>query len=204
MGSEISNFLSGGQQKGYQDIVDAFGKAMDYSKQSQQQGQQTLDPYEKAGQGAIDPYQKFVNGLPDQMNGKWMDNYKQSDYAKYLTSTGLNSMNNAAAATGTLGSGVNQQQNASLASSIAGQDMQNYFNNMMAQNNQYMGGQQDLMHTGANTAVAGAGINQQYASDIAKMMQGQGEAQGGADRAGTKGVKDTIQGLMHGASSGGW
>lgn len=192
----LSNWLSGGQQGAYQDMADAYQKAMGTMNQYQQQGQQQLQPYENAGASAIPQFQNFVNGLPSQMNGNWMNTYQQSPYAKYLTTTGLNSMNNAAAATGALGSGANQQENAQLSSDIAGKDMQNFFNNMQAQNQQYLGGVGDLMHQGAATSISGAGINQGYANALAELLANQGKAQGASDMAENQGEHKGIGSLI--------
>lgn len=193
---DITNILSGGQQAGYNDIANAYAKAQQMMQQYYNQGQGMLNPWQQAGQGAIGQYQNFLNQLPNQMNGDWMKSYQESPYAKYLTDTGLTSMNNAAAATGRLGSGANQQENAQLANQIAGQDMQNYFNNMMRQNQQYMGGLNTLMGYGAGAAGQGANLGMGFANALAQLMEGQGTAQGNASAAGTSGKNSAISGLI--------
>lgn len=173
---ELSNLLSGGTQNAYSDEAQAYGNIPGQLQPYYQQGQAQLQPYQQAGQAALNPYQNVLNQIQGQTNGQWMNQYQQSPYAKYLTNTGLNSMNNAAAATGTLGSGANQQQNAQLSSQIAGQDMQNYFNNMQSQNQMQLGGWGDLIHGGQQAAGQSANMYGQLGNNIASILAGQASA----------------------------
>lgn len=195
---DLSNFFSGGQQGAYNSLAQGLGNLPSTLNQYNQQGQAYLNPYYQYGTQSLPQYNNFLNTMQQQMNGNWMQNYQQSPYAKYLTNTGLNSMNNAAAATGTLGSGANQQQNAQLASQIAGQDMQNYFNNMQSQNQMYMGGLGNLMNMGYGSGMGMAGMNMGYGEDIASILAQQAQANANSQSAGGQGKDSAIGGLIGG------
>jgi hypothetical protein len=148
-----------------------------------------LSPYMQAGNGAIGTYQNALNQMQDPT--KFMNNimgqYQQSPWAKFQTQQGINAANNAGSASGMLGSGAEQKELADYAQNISSRDMQQYFNNAMGINNQYLGGYGHLMDNGlnANSIYGGflgnlmnsqAGVGKSLAS--AQSYQGQNENAG--------------------------
>lgn len=196
MGSQIENMFSGGQSQGYGDIQKYLQQGTQQMQGDYNQGQAYLNPYNQAGQSAIPDIQKFLGGIPGQMNGNWMQGYNESPYAKYMTNKSLNAMNNAAAATGQLGTAPNQQSNADTANSIASQDAQNYFNNNMAQSNQYLGGLGDLARGGLSAAQSQGQLSAEEAKAIADMYGQMGAAKGNEDMAKQGGKNSGIGNLL--------
>lgn len=66
--------------------------------------------------------------------GSWMSNYQLSPMAKYQMDQAMNVGNNAAAASGAVGSTGAIRNNMQMGQNIASQDMQNYYNDMMGLN----------------------------------------------------------------------
>lgn len=196
MGGSITNAFSGGQQQGYNTIAGGYGNAINELNGMYNQAYGGLDPYNKAGQNAIGNYSNFANGLQSEMNGNWMKGYQENPYAQYLTNKELGAANNAAAAGGILGTGPNQQENMQIANNVTDQDMQTYFNNMQAQNQQYLGSQGTLMGNGLNAALGQGQLASGFGGDISKAMVGQSAAEGNSDVAGTQGKNSAIGSVL--------
>ena len=187
MGDGVENFLSGGQSGAYANESQDFKNIIPELQQYTQQGQSFLNPYNQAGQSVLPQYQSFLNNLQNMNNGNWVQNYTQSPYAKLMTNNALNSMNNAAAASGALGSGANQQENGQVANQIASSDMQNFYNDQMGINQQIMGGFNSLLGTGANAAGQQAGLSGQLGANIAAMLEEASKANAQGQMAGQSG-----------------
>lgn len=206
MGDSLQNFLSGGQSGAYSGEANSFNNIIPMLQQYAQQGQNALSPFQSAGANAIPGYQNLINNIQGMSNGNWVQNYTQSPYAKMLTSNTLNSMNNAAAATGTLGSGANQTQNGQVANQIASSDMQNFYNDQMGLNQQALQGYGNLMGAGEQAGQGMANMSGQLGANIAAMLQeaakanaqGQMSGQSGKD----SGLMSALAGMVGGGGSG--
>lgn len=196
MGDSIGNLFSGGQSNMYGDIAQGMQHAQDYMQKMYGNSQQQINPFVQGGQGAMGDIQKYLQGIPGQMNGNWLQNYQQSPYNKYLMDTGLTAANNAAAGAGVLGSGANQQENMQLANKIAGQGLQDWFGNNMALSNQYLQGQQGLYGGGLQGALGMGQLGADYGKSIADMMAAGSQAQGMQGMANTQGDKGAIGSLF--------
>lgn len=132
-----------------------------------------LSPYMQAGNGAIGNYQNALNKManPVDFMNSIMGQYQQSPWAKFQTQQGINAANNAASASGMLGSGAEQKELADYAQNISSRDMQQYLQNALGINNQYLGGYGHLMDNGLNA-------NSIYSNFINGLMNAQANVGG--------------------------
>ncbi len=203
MGDAAENFLSGGQSGAYTNEAQDFQNIIPQLQQYTQQGQNFLSPYNQAGQQGITGLQNTLGNISNMSNGNWVQNYTQSPYAKMLTSNTLNSINNAAAATGALGSGANQVQNGQVANQIASGDMQNFYQDQMGLNQQLLGGYGSLVNTGANAAGQQGQMSGQLGSNIAAILQNAAKANAAGSIAGQTGKDSGLESLIGGGMMGG-
>lgn len=203
MGDLITNFLSGGQSKAYGDIADSYGKAQDTMSAAGNKATQGLEPFTKAGQDAIPGYQDWLNKMQGQTNGNWMDNYKESPYAKYLVGQETTAANNAAAGGGILGTVPNMQDVAKITNDVTSGDMQNYFHNMQDQNQMIGSGYSTLMGNGLNSATASGGMQTDIAKAISGLITGQGMAKGNEDISSMSGITSFLKSILGSSFPGG-
>ncbi len=118
--------------------------------------QGTQQPYYNAGTGAIGDYQTWLQGQqnPSGFINNLMGQYQESPYAHYLQQQSMNAGQNAASASGLMGSTPFMQQMQQNASNISSQDMNQWLQNVLGINTQYGQGQQNLMTGGQNAANA--------------------------------------------------
>lgn len=197
MGSEMEGLFSGAGSS-YDDLKNYLQQGQGMAQNSQATGQAGLAPYNQAGTSAIGNIQSMLSQMQGQNNGQWAANYQESPYAKYLTDTETNAMNNAAAGGGVLGTGANQKAVGTLANNITGSDMQNYFNNMQNQNQMQLGGYENVMNTGANAANQSANLGLNYSQLISQLMNDQGQASANQGIANQQGKNSAINGMVSG------
>lgn len=143
-----------------------FGNSGDpYKKYNEwmQQAQQAQQPYLDAGTGAIGNYQQWLQGQqdPSKFINDQMGNYQESPWAKNMQQQSMNAGQNAASASGLMGSTPMMQSLQQNAGNIASQDQQAWLQNVLGINSQYGQGQQNLMNGGQNAANSLAGIYNQ-------------------------------------------
>jgi hypothetical protein len=148
-----------------------YDKAMQQYQQSLNHAQGLQQPYLNAGQGAIGNYQNWLQGQqdPTKFINNLMGGYQESPYAKYLQQQSMNAGQNAASASGLIGSTPLMQQLQQNSTNIASQDQNQWLQNVLGINTQYGQGQQNLMSGGQNAANSLMGI-------IGQMGQNMGEA----------------------------
>jgi len=131
-----------------------YDKAMEEYQKYMQMGQQTQQPYLNAGTGAIGDYQKWLQGQqdPSKFINDQMGQYQESPWAKNLQQQSMNAGQNAASASGLMGSTPLMQQLQQNAGNIASQDQNQWLQNVLGINTQYGQGQQNLMSGGQNAA----------------------------------------------------
>ncbi len=166
-----------------------YDKAMEQYQQWANKAQGVQQPYLNAGTGAIGDYQEWLKGQKDPtkfINGL-MGNYQESPYAHMLQQQAMNAANNAASASGMMGSSALMQQQMQNAGTIANEDMNQWLQNVLGINTQYGQGQQNLMTGGQNAANA---LTQLY-SDMGGKM---GEAAYGKESGKQNDLWNTIGG----------
>lgn len=131
-----------------------YDDAMKQYQEWAQKAQGTQQPYLDAGTGAIRDYQKWLQGQqdPSKFINDQMKNYQTSDYAQNLQQQSMNAGQNAASASGLMGSTPLMQQLQSNAGQIASADQNQWLQNVLGINSQYGQGQNNLMTGGQNAA----------------------------------------------------
>ena len=133
----------------------------------------------------------MANGSPGG-GGSWMDNYQMSPMARYHMAQGMNAGENAAAASGMIGSNANQRGLMNMANDISSQDQQQYYNDMIG----LMQGAQNSFNPAMQYGYGGAG---QLANDymgtgglIGNAYQNQGMARAYGDQSRASGIDNLL------------
>ena len=131
-----------------------YGKAMEEYGRYGGLSQGVQQPYQNAGVGALGEYQDWLKGQknPTEFINKLMGDYQESPYAHYLQQQSVRAGQNAASASGLSGSTPLMQQLQQNATNIAGQDQQQWLQNVLGINTQYGQGQHNLITGGQNSA----------------------------------------------------
>lgn len=160
--------LFGNSGKPYED-------AMKQYQQWAQQSQQTQQPYLNAGTGAIGDYQNWLQSQqdPSQFINDQMQNYQTSDYAKNLQQQAMNAGQNAASASGLMGSTPMMQQLQNNAGQIASADQNQWLQDVLGINTQYGEGQNNLMTGGQKSANSLTNMYNQMGQQMGNMAYGQ-------------------------------
>ena len=137
-----------------------FEDAMKQYKEWAAKAEGAQNPFLKAGQGAIGDYQKWLGGMKDPSDfiNHLMGGYQQSPWAKYMQNQSMNAGQNAASASGLMGSTPFAQQMQQNAGNISSGDMQNWLQQVLGINTRYGQGQQNLMQGGQGAANALTGM----------------------------------------------
>ncbi len=163
--SWLSNLFGGGGNK------NPANAAMPYLNQIPGQTQPYYQPYQDAGKGALSDLQKQYGDLindPGAMYAKMGEGYKQSPGYKFKLQQGLDASNNAMAMGGQLGTPQHQQLDSEVSQGIAGQDYNDYMQNIMGLYGQGLQGEQGL-----NTM--GYGANTDYGQMLAQLLGTKGQ-----------------------------
>lgn len=152
-----------------------YGQAMNQYRQWANKSEGTQQPYLQAGQGAIPEYQKWLQSQqnPSGFINNLMGQYKESPYAQYLQQQSMRAGQNAASASGLMGSTPLMQQMQQNAGNIASQDQNQWLQNVLGINTQYGQGQQNLMTGGQNAANALSNMYGQMGSNMGQAAYGQ-------------------------------
>ena len=131
-----------------------YDKAREEYEKYMQKGEGVQKPYQEAGVNALGKYQDWLNGQkdPTKFINDTMNGYQESPYAKYLQQQSMNAGTNAASASGLTGSTPFMQQLQQNATNIAGQDQNQWLQNVLGINTQYGQGQHNLVQGGQNSA----------------------------------------------------
>lgn len=162
----LNMFMKGGEAftSGMQGFLGGLtgnseGPYEDAMKQYQKYGQQGADaqqPYVAGGQRGMANFEHWLAGQrdPSSFINNLMSQYQTSPYAKFQMQQGQNAANNAASASGMMGSTPFMQASQDYAHGISQQDMNQYLQNVLGVNTQYGAGQNALMQGGQNAANA--------------------------------------------------
>lgn len=167
--SQVSSGLGGLLGGLFGDSGKPYDAAM---RQYQQYGQQATNeqqPYSQAGKQGLSDYQNWLNGQKDPSGfiNNLMGQYQESPYAKYLQQQSLNTGQNAASASGLMGSTPMMQQLQQNSNNIASQDQNQWLQNVLGINTQYGEGQNNLRQGG-----------QQAANSLSNLYNQQGQQMG--------------------------
>lgn len=133
---------------------DPYKEAMKQYQQWADKTQQVQQPYLNAGNQAIGDYQYWLQGQEDpaQFINNLMGQYQESPHARYLQNQSLNAGQNAASASGLMGSTPLMRELQQNSTNIASQDQNQWLQNLLGINTQYGQGQGNLINSGQNSA----------------------------------------------------
>jgi hypothetical protein len=151
-GSGLSSFfggLFGDSDKPYED-------AMDQYKEWAGKGEAVQQPYLDAGKRGMGNFEDWLNGQKDPSGfiNHLMSQYQTSPYAKFQMQQGQNAANNAASASGMMGSTPFMQASQDYAQNISSKDMNSWLEHVLGINTQYGAGENALMRGGQGAANA--------------------------------------------------
>lgn len=163
--------LFGDSSSPWQDAMDQYQKWAD-------KAQGSLQPYSDAGSGAIPQFQDWLKKQQDPSGfiNNLMGQYQESPYAKYMQQQSMRAGQNAASASGLMGSTPLTQQMQQNAANISSQDMQNWLGNALGINTQYGQGLNNMMGMGANSANALANMFGQFGRGMGDLSYNKGAA----------------------------
>jgi len=152
-----------------------YDKAMEQYQQWANKAQGTQQPYLDAGTGAIGDYQKWLQSQqdPSKFINDQMGNYQESPWAKNLQQQSMNAGQNAASASGLMGSTPLMQQLQNNAGTISSQDQNQWLQNVLGINTQYGQGQNNLMQGGQNSANSLTNMYNQMGQNMGQAAYGQ-------------------------------
>lgn len=188
-GSWVDTLFGGGQAAAGGAMYNELNQGLQGSQGLYNQGMGYLSPFMQREPGQ---YQSYLTALnqgqnPMDLYNKFAGSYQMSPEAQAQIQVGQKNANNAATASGMLGSGAAQTAAAGLAQSVRSQDFDKYMQNLFGLRNQYLGGLGGLQHEGfqagmqgSNLAEQQAALEQRYYENMANARAGQeeGEAKG--------------------------
>src|SRR5947207_1808541 len=172
--SWIDELFGGGREQAGKDMYNQY-------QQGWGDTQGMMNPYVQRGNTA---YQAYIDALnqgknPIDLYNQFANQYKMSPEAQAQIQVGQKNANNAAAASGMLGSGASQTAAANLAQSVRSQDFDKFMQNMFGIRGQYLGGQSGLESQGFQASSLEAQLREQYAEQMAKAKAAQDTGQAG-------------------------
>ena len=158
--------------------------------------QQGFTPYQDAGKTGLNNWQNALSQMqnPQEFMNKILGGYQESPWASFTRKYGQQGMNNAASASGMLGSGAMMKEAAQYNQDLTSKDMQTYLQNVLGINKDYMGGQ-------AGMAGMGLDAGKSYADFMSRIIPGYAEAMGGSAYGQQAGSQMDMGSLISGAMS---
>lgn len=192
--------LIGGNMMGnaYDSYGNQVNQGMDKQNQLYDQGLGYYQPYYDQGTNAFNKYGQAIDRMsnPSQYVSDIYNGYSQSPMAAFQMQEGMRAGNNAAAASGQLGSPAEQMAMQRYAQGVSSQDMQRWYDNVNGANNTYLGGLGNQASTGFGAAERMAGNRQGLADNLAELLQNLGMSQTNASASRSGGIGDLIGGAL--------
>lgn len=167
-GSQFLSGLFGNSGAPYKD----YGKEY---KKYEGQAEEFQNPFYNAGKEALPNYQNWLTGMQDPSGfiNNLMGKYQESPWAKFEMQQGQNAANNAASASGLVGSTPFMQASQDYAKNISSQDMQTWLQNVLGINSMYGAGEEGLVGRGQNAANALSGLRQTLGENMGAAAYGE-------------------------------
>lgn len=130
-----------------------------------------MQPFYDQGVDAMNPFKKRLDEMGDAPGflNHMMDKYQESDWAKNMKENAQRAATNAASASGLIGSTPYLQASEKIAGDISREDMQNWLQNALGVNKDYMGGYDRMIGRGFDAARNMADIFGNRARDTAQL-----------------------------------
>jgi hypothetical protein len=150
---------------------EGINRATDYNKQGVNemldyinQARMRYEPYAKSGKMSFDDWMGSVKKMqnPTQFYNDIMSQYQMSAPAQYRLKMGLDTVENQYAAAGRLGGGAIKRGITQLTQDTIGQDQQEYLNDILGINNNYLAGAQSGAQMGYDATSSMAGLDREY------------------------------------------
>jgi len=206
--SGVSNLFSGGGNDAAADMEKSLRQAQDIMRQYYGEAKGYMQPFYDTGIQSMGKYSSRLDEMSDPLAfyQKMLTGYNTSPQAKFQQDQAMKASNQSAAAAGMLGGGAQQKALADYTQQLTSRDQQQWLNNMLGINSQYMGGESALMGQGFNAGQQIGNWGMQTGSDLASLMGAIGKAQAAGDVSNASGINKMIGalgGLLFGGSGGG-
>lgn len=131
-------------------------------------------PYREAGERAIPQFEQWMNQYknPQEFMNNVFANYSMSPGAKYKLGQTERAANNAASASGMIGSSAHMREAGNIANQISSEDMQQYLQNYLGIGGIYGQGLNSMMGQGFNAAGGSAGLMGNNAAQLGQLYGG--------------------------------
>jgi hypothetical protein len=181
-----------------------YQAGMNQLQQYLQQMQNMQNPWIQNGQQAMGNYNNMLGNMsnPSQFINNLMQNYQQSPNATFQMAQGQRAANNAASASGQLGSTPFAQQSQQMAQGISSQDMNQWLQNALGVNNQALQGYGNEMQMGQNATNNLMNEVGQYGQSMAQGAYGQQAGQNQDQNNIIGGLLSMFQGALGGGING--
>ncbi len=193
----FSSLFGGNQSKAYGQMAEDLGRISPELEKYRQMATGGLQPWQQAGTQALSQYQQALSGMSDPTAyiNQIMGSYQESPQAHQQMQSAVEAANAAASASGMLGSGAEQQALAQKAQQLTSADQQQYLQNIMGTQQQYLGGLGGLAGGGQQAATTMGGWDIGTGQNIANIMAQQAAARGQQEMAKGSGLSSLLGGL---------
>lgn len=204
LGSIIGNIFNGGASAGYRDAYRQFEQNRQNIETKLGNANDYLSPYGERGQNALDNVESRLGDMSDPMAyiNQIMGGYSLSPQAQLQMERSLDAANSAAAAGGMGGSSQVQNDVAELVQKLIAGDEQQYLNNVMGVNSQYLAGESGLGQMGYNADAQQAANEMNAANMESGVYNNKADAAFGRAR-GKYGAIDSGLAMLAGMATGG-
>jgi hypothetical protein len=195
----LASLLGGlGTSQAYSGLGAQLGQLQPLLEKYRQMAVGGLAPFQKAGVGALGQFQQALGGMADPQAyiNKVMGSYQQSPEAHQQIQQAMQAANQAASASGMLGSGAEQTALQKQAQQLTAADQQRYLQNVLGVGGQYRAGLGQLLGLGAQTGAQMGQFDIGTGQDIANVLARQAQAQAQAQQAQTGGILGGLGGLL--------
>jgi len=195
--------FGGGQASAGAAMYNELNQGLQGSQGLYNQGMGYLSPFMQREPGL---YQQYMDTLgqsknPMDLYNQFANSYKMSPEAQAQIQVGQKNANNAATASGMLGSGAAQTAAAGLAQSVRSQDFDKYMQNMFGIRDQYLGGLGGMQKEGFQAGMQGSNLAEQQAALEQRYYENMANARAGQEEGESKGWTNMLgQGIGLAAS----
>lgn len=200
----MGNFLSGGQEAGYSDIIDAIKQAQTQQRGYYQEAVGRLQPYMAAGTRGLEAYERGLAPLatPQQFYKQMLAGYQTSPATQQELQQAEQAARYGGLATGMYGSGAQRKALADVAQQLTARDIGDYAQRMMGIYGMGLAGQQQLAQAGQLAGTQAGQWGMMTGQDIANLQAQIGQARYGQDVARQQGLQSLLSLGLAGITGG--
>lgn len=192
----VLDMFSGGQSRGFGDLMRQIREGMEEAKHYTGRANQTLQPLADLSIGNLRDYINQFNKMND--SGGFINNilngYKESPWAKTMTNRGIDAAEAAAGRSGTLGSTGFHRQVSDYAADTSSKDMQQWLQNNLGVHDRRMGYQGNVIGQTTPAIYNQASNYSSLAQMLPQLYSQMGQAQAGQRMAESDGWSNLLRG----------